>query len=405
MKADQKDPREDILRTIRILKQNGVARNEIYIRSFEEENLRVLFFDKEQLEYTRKLHKDHSWENPLIVAFDSSGKLFNYPLTGKGPRKHVGVLNFAGVGPGGVCLMEQVSEKSTKVELSLGLTEWSVSVGVKDPIAQIYISDFSWPIINSVFNSLMKTSVEKYLDERFEAMMNQEPPSETTAVYLIDKLHLVPIFLKRARQMAGKEVGDLFCKVVLKILTARSLMAIRKLWVAAMKVFAGEDVSEQNKEDLVEICGRIDLGVVEKSLQNLENVDDCYEVQEFGASALRKKTKSFRYFSKIFEQYVDVCGSDDESRNPYKCKELMNYFLSEYLGLLPFFTLAVFGEDSQLNYPTSTQVELYWRFMKQNVFYKQNVKDVKTADYFGRVQAFNRDTSQIIFYLKLQKNL
>ncbi|XP_023348711.1 uncharacterized protein LOC111717440 [Eurytemora carolleeae] len=68
----------------------------------------------------------------------------------------------------------------------------------------------------------------------------------------------------------------------------------------------------------------------------------------------------------------------------------MNYFLSEYLGLLPFFTLAVFGEDSQLNYPTSTQVELYWRFMKQNVFYKQNVKDVKTADYFGRVQAFNR---------------
>ena len=47
-----------------------------------------------------------------------------------------------------------------------------------------------------------------------------------------------------------------------------------------------------------------DLGVVEKSLQNLENVDDCYEVQEFGASALRKKTKSFRYFSKIFEQYV-----------------------------------------------------------------------------------------------------
>ena len=47
-----------------------------------------------------------------------------------------------------------------------------------------------------------------------------------------------------------------------------------------------------------------DLGVVEKSLQNLENVDDCYEVQEFGASALRKKMKSFRYFSKIFEQYV-----------------------------------------------------------------------------------------------------
>jgi len=35
----------------------------------------------------------------------------------------------------------------------------------------------------------------------------------------------------------------------------------RKLWVAAMKVFAGEDVSEQNKEDLVEICGRIDLGI------------------------------------------------------------------------------------------------------------------------------------------------
>ena len=30
---------------------------------------------------------------------------------------------------------------------------------------------------------------------------------------------------------------------------------------------------------------------------------------------------------------IDVCGSDDEeSQNPYKCKELMNYFLSEYLG-------------------------------------------------------------------------
>lgn len=47
-----------------------------------------------------------------------------------------------------------------------------------------------------------------------------------------------------------------------------------------------------------------DLGVVEKSLENLEKVDDCYEVQDFGANALRKRTKSYRYFAKIFEQYV-----------------------------------------------------------------------------------------------------
>ena len=37
-------------------------------------------------------------------------------------------------------------------------------------------------------------------------------------------------------------------------------------------------------------------------------------------------------FNKIIH-VIDVCGSDDEeSRNPYKFKELMNYFLTEYLG-------------------------------------------------------------------------
>ena len=40
-----------------------------------------------------------------------------------------------------------------------------------------------------------------------------------------------------------------------------------------------------------------DLGVVDQSLKNLKNEDECYEVEEFGANALRRKTKSYCYFS------------------------------------------------------------------------------------------------------------
>ena len=369
-----------------------------YIQSLELLPFSLSLYDESMLLHIGTLYYNSTWEEPLILAGDVSGEILFYPSKALNRRQNVqGLLTFSMTAPHAVSCLDVMLEQARTIDLSPALLKWRNSlfnVSNNVGICEIFIFDFSWPIIISILEIILQKDINSYLAQKFKEIMSGHQLMKGDTVILVDLLQLVKIFLKAARKKTSKKIADRFVLIFLKFLTCRTIDQVKQLWTLVSTYFGLEYISVEAKEKIQELCEDIDNKNIIDYAGNEEIYDEVYEDEyndNEGQKGIRNRSPFKSYFQKITD---DVYSQEDEVQsheiNTYFCKELVSYFLGQYLPLLPLMSLVSCPKSYVGDYPTSSSVENHFKNIKETLFKNIPLKRRYPAEFVKMLQNYNK---------------
>lgn len=249
-----------------------------------------------------------------------------------------------------------ICERTRTSDISIGFTKWKqiLSTICKNPkICEMVIMDFSWVLLHSTLKVLMETDISTYLKTLYKQLCENTGPLPT--IILLDKLHLIKIFITAARKHANRETADKFVTVFLKVLSCRNLEAIKQLWRVICQMFGLQKMRQDIFKEVDSVCEKIDQRssflVSSGDVFNDEEVED-EEICLNSINGIRRNSPFKKMFESLLdevlleneEEAVDIDEEDEDvirGDNKFYNKKLLSYFLFNYMTLLPLITLAV----------------------------------------------------------------
>jgi hypothetical protein len=235
------------------------------LRNIVQDPYAVYSYTEEQLSIFVKCVNESSWENPIQLAFDTSGDIFPPAKTVDGKKKFYNFALCLSLPkmknlPLGEMLTLKVDSKNVNCFLTnfvCDIEKYCTSKLVKLP--QVFVTDYTWVNIHPILNVFFKTDIHKYLEEKFEQYLYNKDCQKS--VLLLDKLHLIKFFLFNCRKIAVENyVAETFIAVFLYLLKCRSKESIEEMWISIIKVFCCKSVSEAHRRKIEEVSAEGGLG-------------------------------------------------------------------------------------------------------------------------------------------------
>ena len=374
-----------------------------YIQSLDLVHFILSLYDDEMLQYLVTLYESATWENPLILSCDVSGEIFFFPNdTLNKAKNNSGLLTFTMAAEHSVAVLDIMLKQARSSDLIPALIRWRDSLrkfSKKKSICHIFVLDFSWPILNSLIESLFQTNVNYYLEQKFNDFISGKELQEDESIILIDMLHLVKIFQKAARKKTCKKIANKFVLIFLKILKCKTLSKVTELWELCCKFFGHKYSSQETALKLENVCSEIDSSIVTDSSSKTDYIHE-EELHGLNVKGIRKNSKFLSYFQKITEKVFNeeddlICNSELDSNANY-CPDLLQYFQEQYLSLLPFFCLV--GTPYIIEYPTSSSVENHFKLLKHSAFKNLPLKSRTPALFLQKLRKWNSLQRKSVIY-------
>ena len=166
------------------------------------------------------------------------------------------------------------------------------------------------------------------------------------------------------------------------------------MWTLVSTYFGLEYISVEAKEKIQELCEDIDNKNIIDYAGNEEIYDEVYEYEyndNEGQKGIRNRYPFKSYFQKITD---DVYSQEDEVQsheiNTYFCKELVSYFLGQYLPLLPLMSLVSCPKSYVGDYPISSSVQNHFKNIKETLFKNIPLKRRYPAEFVKMLRNYNK---------------
>ena len=237
--------------------------------------------------------------------------------------------------------------------------------------------------IQALFPCFTNGTVSDYLKKRYDEFTNGEDVEDTRI--FICEIHLIKFMFENAKKKANKETAAMFVQCIVKLTQKESMKEVDLLWRGICKYFGGKEENPGLREELQDIANGV--GDMEKRLEDdkHEYTDAEFECTE---QSIRKKSPFHRHFKEIMDSAVDPESSTVTNPNPHYNKTLLEYFLNNYLPLLPLFSCIGTANDGL---PSNVHVELLFRFYKHHVFNNMgyNTVDRSPSNFFPAIRKMN----------------
>lgn len=370
-----------------------------YIQSLDLVHFILSLYDDEMLQYLITLYKSATWENPLILSCDVSGEIFFFPNdTLNKAKNNSGLLTFTMAADHSVSVLDIMLKQARSSDLIPALIRWRDSLrkfSKKKNICHILCCDFSWPLLNSLIESLFQTNVSSYIEHKFHEFVSGNELQQDESIILIDMLHLVKIFQKAARKKSCKKIANKFVLIFLKILKCRTFSKVTELWELCCKFFGYKYSSQETARKLENVCSEIDSSVVTDSSSKTDYIHE-EELHCLNVKGIRKNSKFLSYFQKITDKvFIEEDDTELDSNENY-CPDLLQYFQEQYLSLLPFFCLV--GTPYIIEYPTSSSVENHFKLLKYSTFKNLPLKSRTPALFLQKLRKWNSLQRKSVIY-------
>ena len=242
--------------------------------------------------------------------------------------------------------------------------------------------------IQALFPCFTYGTVSEYLHKRYEEFTNGKNVEDTRI--FICEIHLIKFMIDNAKKKANKETAAMFVQCILKLTQKKSMKEVDLLWKAICKYFGGKEENPRLREELQDIANGV--GDMEKRLEDDKHeytVEEPESPEERKArQSIRKKSPFHSHFKEIMDSAVDPESSTGTNPNPHYNKTLLEYFLNNYLPLLPLFSCIGTANDGL---PSNVHVELLFRFYKHHVFnnMQYNTVDRSPSNFFSAIRKMN----------------
>lgn len=363
-----------------------------YIRALDLYPFVLSLYDDQMLEYVVNLNAKATWEDPLILSCDVSGEICYYPNNILNKKLNTsGLLTFSIAGPHAVPVCDIMLKKARSIDLIPSMIKWKDLLkrfSKSDDICQIWVLDFSWPLINTILRSVFETNINSYIQKKYCEMKSEYQLVKGESIILIDMLHLVKVFQKGALKKTNKRIANRFVLIFLKVLKCRSLKKVIELWQLTIKYFGYKYSCKATTLQLDQVCDEI-----EKSVSSKQDYIYQDELSDTDINGIRNKSKFKSLFQNITEEVynqekIELHNSCAEE-NEYFCKNIIQYFIDQYLPLLPLFSLAVVPSCYSEEYPTSSSVENHFKNLKHSCFKTIPLKSRTPALFLRKLQNWN----------------
>ena len=317
----------------------------------------VSMYSKEQIDL---LHK----QGTVILYLDATGSLFR---KWKGFEKRMLlyslILPNLHVGEPCIPIMEMIANDHTTemvshmlFSLRLDLNRLHKQLGLAPFPAQLVVTDFSWPLIHSVFHSLNDgMTMEIFLTQTYDSLIaNKEWSKSSTGIFICAN-HVVHIVVKKVKSMSKQVSAD--CKnafihsFILLQYTLNNEDAIETIKLIST-VFGTSRMSKDVKKATKmlhskirhwKISKRHDINeIVDSNQMNQKPNDDDRQIKK-GSKYIRKSSPWLAYFESILQgvsKHLARDGVVQAEGNPYFSADLMKYLLEHWLSLFPIWCTA-----------------------------------------------------------------
>lgn len=165
----------------------------------------------------------------------------------------------------------------------------------------MFCTDFAWVNINPILNVFLKTTIGKYLDEKFDEFISGTVVVKP--VLIGDKLHFIKMLLGNSRKIAPTNViAETFVCVILKFLTIKNKENVKRVWRHIVNVFCNM-LKDQDSLKIVEEMCVAGKGMISEECNEDEPIIDLDNEDELATEkGIKKKSKFFTYFSKVREE-------------------------------------------------------------------------------------------------------
>lgn len=206
-----------------------------YIKSITSVPFSVSFYEASQLKYLkdRMLKSDDN----TIIYCDFTGNTFILSDNQK-KKERKRMLHFTMAIDQMVSIGDFLTTKATSKVLSKFLTEWKSDFLEKNKtMPKIFVSDYSWPIINSILSVFLETDIRRYLQAKYDELRNGRK-SDLGCIFWCE-LHTCKFMYQQAKKLADKDTAIYFCQSFMIIFGLKTLNQIGEWWKHIVKYFSG----------------------------------------------------------------------------------------------------------------------------------------------------------------------
>ena len=190
--------------------------------------------------------------------------------------------------------------------------------------------------------------------------------------------------LDNAKKNASKETAAMFVQCILKLTQKKNMKEVDLLWKSICEYFGRKEENPELRQNLQDIANGV--GDIEKRLEG-----DIHDYQNTDLAVtettIRRKSPFYGHFKAIMERAMHP-EDDTDVTNPHYNKTLLEYFLKNYLPLLPLFSCIGTANDEL---PSNVHVELLFRFYKHHVLQNMqyNTVDRRPSKFFAAIRKMN----------------
>ena len=262
-----------------------------------------------------------------------------------------------------VPIAEFVTTSQTQVSISgylniiRNILQANITSKKKFSFAPIFVSDFSWAIINSVLDVFNRCNIMQYIKHCFYSLNDKETAFEMPTQIQICAAHFLKLIIKKIKKLKidenTKKIG-IYCFTLLQ--NAVSIDDFERLLINIFNLFNQKYYSQSCVESIAFLRKKLierNIGFLyysdkkcnQSQNQKFENNNEFIKCETF--KNLKQNSPFTIYFATLLAKYNKIVSEDndkaDTSTNDYFSPAVFNIF-KNYLYIMPMWSGVMLGK-------------------------------------------------------------